>query len=287
VQRQNECMIIELLGSPGAGKTTFARALAVRLEEGGHAVELLLSHRPAERQNAGSAGATQPMHGPATAVASRVIRPVTELFSMVFHPSASSLDVRAALELVMALRPKSWVWLIRQGQYILRLSRARRVASRTNTIVVFDQGFIQAVSSLALLGRAPNETQVARALDLAPKPDLLIRLDAPYELLEARLRERENRQSVIERLFELDLGRSLESGSIIDHMCAMLRMRGQSVVDAFSIDRQSLHDSVEQIARRIDQKSHAPAGSRDHPDRPGGCDGPEWQMRQMDGIDQV
>jgi hypothetical protein len=206
---------------------------------------------------------------------------------MVLHPSASSLDVSAALELVMALRPKSWVWSIRQGQYILRLSRARRVASRTNAIVVFDQGFIQAVSSLALLGRAPNETQVARALDLAPKPDLLIRLDAPYELLEARLHERENRQSVIERLFELDLGRSLESGSIIDHVCAMLRMRGQSVVDAFSIDRQSLHDSVEQIVRRIDQKSHAPGGSRDHHDRPGGCDGREWQMRQMDGIDQV
>jgi hypothetical protein len=205
---------------------------------------------------------------------------------MVLHPSANSLDVRTALALVMSLRPKSWVWSIRQGQYILRLSRARRVASRTKAIVVFDQGFIQAVSSLALLGRVPNETQVARALALAPKPDLWIRLDAPYELLEARLRERENRQSVIERLFELDLGRSLESGSIIDRVCAMLRMRGQSVVDATSIDQQSLHDSVEQIVRRIDQKSHAPGAVGIIMIDAGDAMVRNSKMRQMDGIDQ-
>jgi adenylate kinase family enzyme len=42
-------MIIELFGPPGAGKTTFARALAARLRERGHTVDLILSQRPAER----------------------------------------------------------------------------------------------------------------------------------------------------------------------------------------------------------------------------------------------
>ena len=41
-------MIVEFFGPPGAGKTTFAQALAARLREGGQKVDVHLSARPGE-----------------------------------------------------------------------------------------------------------------------------------------------------------------------------------------------------------------------------------------------
>ena len=246
-------MIIELFGPPGGGKTTFAQALAARLRDVGYTVVLLLSYRPAESVPLERARHEWPTYRRAMAVPSRLIRPVIEMARLARRPADSMHDIKMTVGLIGTIPPNSLIWSIRLTQYILRLAHCWHIASQSNHIVLFDQGFAQVVGSLALLGRAPDETLVAHALDLMPKADLLIRLDAPYEVLEARLRKRERRQSAIERLFELDFATNLESKRVIDRLHNLLRKRCQPMIDLTSLDERSLRESVERALDQITQ----------------------------------
>src|ERR1700724_2670284 len=72
-------------------------------------------------------------------------------------------------------------------------------------------GWLQERGEVAELGRTPDRALIAPALDCTPKSDLLTSVEAPYETLLCRLRERERLQGRIERLFELDLQEKLAS----------------------------------------------------------------------------
>ncbi len=244
-------MIIELFGHQGAGKTTFAHALSASLRDRGHVVRLFLSYRPAEPPPSVHPCAGDAIRPQAAAVARRLIRPAVEMLALARHPVANSHDIREAAALIRILPPKSMFWSLRMGQYIVRLSHAWRQASQADHIVLFDQAYVQAVYSLALVGRAADETVLARALNVTPKSDLLIRLDAPRDVLKARLYERHRLQGAIERLFELALKRNLESIQIIDRLHDMLRRSGQPVTCASSLDQRSLRESVEKIEQQL------------------------------------
>jgi hypothetical protein len=116
---------------------------------------------------------------------------------------------------------------------------------------LFDQAFVQAVCSLALLASGADDALIASALEYAPKSDLLIRMVAPLELLTARLHDRRSRQSTIEQLFESDLKTNLASISMIDRLHGLLLQRGRSVLSVSSIDQRSLDESVNLIEREI------------------------------------
>jgi hypothetical protein len=137
------------------------------------------------------------------------------------------------------------------SQYIARLSHSWYQASSTDHIVLFDQAYVQAVCSLAVVGRAADETVLARALNVTPKADLLIRLDAPRDVLKARLCERHRLQGAIERLFEFVLRRNLESIQVIDHLHDLLRQSGQPVICASSLDPRALRESIEKIEQQL------------------------------------
>jgi RecA/RadA recombinase len=248
-------MIIELFGPPGVGKTTFARALTARLRESGHLAELRLSYRPTECLpvlDAGAAVAGRFRRRPyRNAVVHRLSRPLGEMLRIARHPFANSRDVKTAVHLLRLLPPTNIFASIKNCQYISRLSHSWYEKSLAAHIVLFDQGFVQAVCSLALLADPADDLSIDDALDEAPLSDLLIRLDAPLELLKARLYNRRRLQGTIEQLFEPDLKTSLASIAMIDRLHDLLLQRGRSVLRASSLDPRSLGDSVSMIEKEI------------------------------------
>ena len=250
-------MIIELFGPPGAGKTTFARTLASRLRERGHTVDLILSHRPAELSPPELRSSSDLSSQQISFMIRRLIRPFAEMLTMARHPFAISQDVGTALTLIKILPPSSTFWSLRLAQYMSRLSRAWFQASNTGHIVLFDQAFVQAVCSLALLGGVLDESLISRALNAIPKADLMVRIDAPTEILEARLLHRHSLESKVERLLELDVPTSLRSLAIADCLQELLRKEGRQIMNAVSLDQHSLNEAVERVEKRITEQFSA------------------------------
>jgi RecA/RadA recombinase len=214
-------MIIELFGPPAAGKTTFARNLATHLRQSGRRVELNLSYRPAE--TVARVGDEPPAPLPLAAMR-RLTRSTIEFLTCMRHVSVGSRHNNVAAKLLDLLPPESKLWTVRLHQYITRLESAWNLAKRSDATVIIDQGFVQAICSLLLLGGTPVDGAIENALALIPKADQLIRIDAPQALLQTRLEARRRGQGWIERCFELDMATSLRSIEILDRLDPILRL---------------------------------------------------------------
>jgi len=247
-------MIIELFGPPGAGKTTFAHAFVAELQRRGYTAELLASYRPAEQPSYSKSLAAVPTLHPVTAAVRRLSRPLVEILTLLRHPWENSRNIATATKLTRILPPKNFIWSIRVNQYISRFTHAWYQASTADHIVLFDQAYVQVLCSLAILSGITDEMILARALDAAPKADLLVRLHAPIDVLRTRLNQRSSQQGLSERMFEFDLKRNLQSIDIIDRLHDLLLRDGRPVICARSLDSHSLHESSEAIAHLLQEK---------------------------------
>jgi thymidylate kinase len=240
-------MIIELFGPPAAGKTTLAYALATALEKNGFDVQLIVSSRPAERGSI-RLESTRALSWYRTALAAPLSR-AAKLVSAAPGLLAGARSDELTASLMDLLPPRTLLWSVRYRRFLTLLSRSWKMASTSDRIVIFDQGFLTVLCSMALLARSVDRSLVVRGLALIPRANLLIRLDAPQEILEARLRARLGRQRAVERLFEFDLQTSLQQIETTSDVAHMLQEQGGRMMHVSSLDRRLLDKAVDRIVR--------------------------------------
>ncbi len=239
-------LIIELFGPAAAGKTTLTRALGEALDARGIAVRIVSSARPAER--ARPHGRDLPhTRSPLTAPLARASKLFSALGTLI--PGATVDPV--VRQLMQALPSGSWIRTLRLRRYLAHLCRSWNAARASDGVVIFDQGFVNLLGSLALFAGPIDRCALARGLALFPEPDLLVRLDTPRAVLEARLEKRLRRQSAIERLFENNVGvcpRQIELTSTLD---SLLAESGRHVTRVRWVDRAELATAVDAITTEI------------------------------------
>jgi thymidylate kinase len=252
-------MIVEIFGPPAAGKTTLSRALAGRLRELGLDVDLVLSYRPAEVNRHCAANSRGSLE--LAKMVRRLGRPAVETLATARHLFGESPEAVIAEALLALMPPVSTIWSIRLRQYIWRLAYSWNRARASGRIVIFDQAFVQAVCSLGLLGAPKHANRLLLALDIVPRADFLIRLDAPHETLRARLQNRAHRQGVLERMLELDLDTNLRSIEIIGRVEQLLLERGAVMAGISSDDETSREAALQWLERAAVERFGAVAVS--------------------------
>jgi hypothetical protein len=115
-------------------------------------------------------------------------------------------------------------------------------------VILVDQGFVQAIASLVLLSGCRNEARIDRELAALPRPDLLIGLQTPTDVLRQRLAARLPAQGWMERWLELSLDQNLLFAAVIADLGTRLRRQGLAPVWLSSID----HDVIREIVERIE-----------------------------------
>ncbi len=187
-------MVVELIGTPGAGKTSLLPAIIDCLGERGVTARTIVSAGRvyAERTRLGSLiarFAPPPLRGPLLwqlfCHLSRAYR-----FRFLFHHMEFARHLalgQAHRDASVKFRRHALRWYLRMlGQY-----EFLRTHLRPNEALVIDQGFVHRAVDLHASDRGePDLAAVSAYLDLVPQPDLIIHVNAPLGVCEARVFDR-------------------------------------------------------------------------------------------------
>lgn len=225
--RRASTMIIELLGPSGAGKTTIAEALALRLRQEGYAVRTVGGRR-----------------------SHLLPRLLAWIVRAIQSWSPGAPQPRLATAVMDLLPPRSFLWSLRLKAHLYYLCEMSIGAAGAN-ITLLDQGYVQAICSLVLLSGIVDRRRIGNALACVPKSDLVIRVDAPLEAIKVRLLERRQRLGWIQRLLELDLHTSLKQVKIVELLSEMLAREERRSVAISCLDKRSLAVAIETIMSEV------------------------------------
>ncbi|CDX46505.1 hypothetical protein MPLA_870024 [Mesorhizobium sp. ORS 3359] len=223
-------MILEVFGPSGAGKTTLTSELVPVLRCHGYPVVLQIGDR------------RHPIRRAALKLASGL------------HSKWVGQDPLTA-EIFKLLPPKSDLWATRLNWHFELLIKVWNAAlTSTETISIFDQGMVQFVCSLVMFSGVTDQEKIARALDLVPKPNLLVRLQAPKEILESRLRERRRHLGIVQKLLEVDLQTSLDNVEHVNLVGELVESLGLPTISTESSDANGRIAALEMIVKDTIEK---------------------------------
>lgn len=237
-------MIVELFGPAGSGKTTFAHALQRRLQAQGYVAKVVLSYQPGVHSTPFDPGGLWYAF-------QRVVRAILRTATFAFRPLNNADELRLTVKLVRILTPRNPILADKvQPLHPCPIS-GLAVFGRRSEIVIFDQGFIQAVCSLSLFSGVADTASLATVLDLIPTSDLAISVDAAEPLLSKRLKDRLFHQSYMERLFEADSKTNLQSIPIIRRVKGLLLGKERSTLSIDMSDERSLQEAIFRVEREV------------------------------------
>lgn len=218
-------MILEVFGPSGAGKTTLTSDLMPVLRGRGYPVVLQIGER------------RHPVRRAALKLACGL------------HSKWVGQNPLTT-EIFKLLPPKNDLWATRLNWHFELLIKVWNEALSSNeTISVFDQGMVQFICSLIMFSGIKDHERIARALDFIPKPNLLIRLHAPKDLLESRLRERQRHLGIVQKLLEVDLQTSLDQIEQVNLVGELLGSYGVPTMLIESSDTNARRAALETIAK--------------------------------------
>lgn len=238
-------MIVEFFGPPGAGKTTLARMLMMRLNAHGYDTALWHSSRPTE---------LVPLRGPdrltrQLAPIRRMRRSVAETLSIVGHPLANAEEIALANRMLKTLPPRGILTRLREAQYICRMAQAWYGATRLGRITIFDQGLVQELCSLVILSGSAEVAPLITLLDSVPLAQLSVLVNVSPTLLKRRALDRLSRLQLIERFFER--GDRPDFVPVAHRLRDLLVSTGHPVLCANSVDELSTESSLERIEQEV------------------------------------
>ncbi|QKC92009.1 exopolysaccharide biosynthesis protein [Mesorhizobium sp. NZP2234] len=236
-------MIIEFFGPPGSGKTTFAHALAEQLRGKGYNAKVALSYKPSTRAGSLDLGIVLFI----TRIASAIFSTLRILLSS----GGIANDLSFSLSIVRLITPKKRIWRARIWRYLLHLSHCWSRAKRSPDIIIFDQGYVQAIGTLATFNGNTDNDVLATALSLAPRADLTIRLVVPSDVVENRLRQRIKHQPPAERVFEADLNVNMLSVGVFESINDLLATSGRKIIPVDNVDSQSTFKGICTVEKQV------------------------------------